>query len=74
MTSYGSNHLAELDSQPLFLCPLCLRKLHSSLNLDLDQRYQELARFCEQQKLEEESEWLTQRLKETAQSRPKATP
>lgn len=70
----GSNHLAELDSQPLFLCPLCLRKLNYSLKPDLGQRYRELAQFCEQQKLQEESEWLAQRLKETAESRPKSTP
>lgn len=38
----GSNHLEESDSQPLHLCPVCLRKLHHSVGFDVVERYARL--------------------------------
>lgn len=38
----GSNHIAELDSKPLHLCPVCLRKVLSSLAVDGLARYKAL--------------------------------
>jgi archaemetzincin len=35
----GSNHLQESDSRPLSLCPVCLRKLQSSIRFDAAARY-----------------------------------
>ncbi|ETO04771.1 hypothetical protein RFI_32624 [Reticulomyxa filosa] len=28
----GTNHLEELDKQPLMACPICLKKLHFAMN------------------------------------------
>ena len=36
----GSNHLDEADSRPLFLCPVCLRKLHHAVGFDPVARYE----------------------------------
>lgn len=58
----GSNHMAEVDSEPLFLCPVCLRKLHFALGVELGARYQELLEFCEAAGFEEERQWLTHHL------------
>ena len=33
------------DTQPLFLCPICLRKLHISAKFDLIDRYEKLQNF-----------------------------
>jgi archaemetzincin len=43
----GSNHLKELDSQPLHLCPVCLRKLQSSAGCDVVARYEKLPAACD---------------------------
>ena len=42
----GSNSLAELDRQPLHLCPVCLAKLRHELGFDPVQRYRTLERSC----------------------------
>jgi archaemetzincin len=43
----GSNHLDEADSQPMHLCPVCLRKLHHAVGFDPTERYQALgARYA----------------------------
>src|SRR5208337_989956 len=38
----GSNHLAESDARPMHLCPVCLRKLQTSVGFDVVHRYQNL--------------------------------
>ena len=43
----GSNHIRETDLKPLFLCPVCLRKLWLCLRFDCVQRYLRLAEKCE---------------------------
>lgn len=63
----GSNHLAETDSHPLFLCPVCLRKLHSSVGFDPRARYQALEAFCRENGLSAEAQWLQRRLAELAE-------
>ncbi|XP_033111909.1 archaemetzincin-2-like [Anneissia japonica] len=42
-----SKSVKEALSQPLFLCPVCLRKLHKSLGFDIRQRYSELKNFLQ---------------------------
>ena len=34
-----SNSIAQAEEQPLFLCPVCLRKLHKVLKFDVAKRY-----------------------------------
>ncbi len=41
-TMNGANHLEEMDSQPLHLCPSCHQKLQSSVHFDSVKRYQKL--------------------------------
>lgn len=59
----GSNHLDESDRQPLHLCPICLRKLHASVEFDLLERYQSLREFAKSADWIDESEWLRARIK-----------
>jgi archaemetzincin len=58
----GSNHLQESDRRPLHLCPVCLRKLHYSINFDPVKRYEALARFYEQTSFTAEAAWVVRRL------------
>ena len=41
-----SNSIAQAAQQPLFLCPICLRKLHKVIRFDLKERYLHLAHQC----------------------------
>jgi len=58
----GSNHLDEADSRPLHLCPVCLRKLQSSIQFDVVDQYRKLDRFYTKVGFEDESRWLKRRL------------
>lgn len=58
----GSNHLAESDSRPVFLCPECLHKLHWNLKFGIIDRYGRMARFWHDEGFEPESRWLGRRL------------
>ena len=58
----GSNHLDESDSQPLHLCPVCLRKLHSAIGFEISDRYQQLKTFSESQTWDDEATWLADRI------------
>ncbi|KAL8591507.1 hypothetical protein ACOMHN_000522 [Nucella lapillus] len=40
-----SNSMTEAMNQPLFLCPVCLRKLHQVCGFDVAERYQEMLSF-----------------------------
>ena len=57
----GSNHQDESDRTPIHLCPVCLRKLQSSLGFDVKQRYESLKVFSDQVGWDEESKWLEER-------------
>lgn len=58
----GSNHFEENDKKPLRLCPVCLRKLHSSCGFKIIHRYAKLAEFCHLAGMKSESEWFEKRL------------
>jgi archaemetzincin len=64
----GSNHLEESDSRPLFLCPVCLRKLHYSIGFDVVERYQRLLSFYNDVGFTQEAEWVFDRLKTISRS------
>ena len=59
----GSNNLPESDSQPLHLCPSCLRKLHDSVGFDPVARYETMAKFLLGNGLEKDAGWLQKRIK-----------
>ena len=54
----GSNHRAESDSQPLWLCPVCLAKLHWATGVEIVPRYQRLAAFCKENGFTEEADFF----------------
>ena len=41
-----SSSIQQAVVQPLFLCPVCLRKLHKVLKFDIEERYKGLASQC----------------------------
>jgi archaemetzincin len=59
----GSNHLAESDRRPLHLCPVCLRKLQSSIGLDVLERYRALERVNRADGFGDEGDWFNRRIK-----------
>lgn len=58
----GSNHLAESDTRPMSLCPVCLRKLQHAIGFDVLKRYRRLLHFYRQAALESAVEWFSRRL------------
>jgi archaemetzincin len=58
----GSNHLAESDSRPMHLCPVCLRKLHYSIAFDVVKRYRALRKFYAAPGFDDEAKWTAGRL------------
>jgi archaemetzincin len=58
----GSNHLQESDSRPQFLCPVCLRKLHSSIGFNVVLRYERLLKFYRGAGFSPEAQWIANRL------------
>lgn len=58
----GANHELEMDRQPLYLCPVCLRKLHSTLKFDVQSVYRHFLQLCEQYQLDAEANWYRRRL------------
>ncbi|MGA1841618.1 MAG: archaemetzincin [bacterium] len=63
----GSNHLEESDSRPLRLCPVCIRKLHSSIEFDIMDRYNRLLLFYKESGIDQETRWMENRLKKIKQ-------
>jgi archaemetzincin len=57
----GSNHQAESDRRPLHPCPVCLRKLHSSIGFDPAEREAALAQILDQLGITDEAAWSTRR-------------
>ena len=58
----GSNHLAEGDRLPLWLCPHCLAKLARATKVDTEKRFEKLIEFCEANGLEQEREFFEKSL------------
>ena len=58
----GSNHLQESDARPLFLCPVCLRKLHHNIGFNIITRYKNLYRFYQKLGFDNDAQWLAHRL------------
>jgi len=58
----GANHEIEMDRQTLYLCPVCLRKLYSTLQFDVRHMYETFFNLCEKYGLEEERIWYQKRL------------
>jgi archaemetzincin len=58
----GVNHLAELDRSPIWLCPMCLRKLDYAIGLDVVDHYRKLGAFFRRQRLTDWSTWADARL------------
>jgi archaemetzincin len=53
----GSNHLEEMDSRPMWLCPQCVQKVWWACSADPVKRYRRLAEFAEKHRLEKEAEF-----------------
>ncbi len=51
----GSNSLEESDRQPVEVCPECLAKICFATGVDAKKRFQSLAEFCQQNKLEKQA-------------------
>ncbi|CAF4797090.1 unnamed protein product [Rotaria sp. Silwood1] len=58
----GANNQIEMDQQPLFVCPVCLRKLQSSLKFNIEQMYRKFSDLCERYNLDFERDWYRKRL------------
>ncbi|CAF3492252.1 unnamed protein product [Rotaria sp. Silwood1] len=58
----GANNQIEMDRQTLYLCPVCLRKLYSTLQFDVRHMYENFVNLCEKYGLEEERIWYQKRL------------
>lgn len=59
----GSNSLAESDSRPLHACPVCLRKLQSSIGFNPREREERLrGGGYRQLHLDDEAHWTERRL------------
>jgi archaemetzincin len=57
----GSNSLPESDTQPLSLCPVCLRKLQWNIGFDVADRYEKVSRALDELGLAAEAEWTRKR-------------
>jgi archaemetzincin len=58
----GSNHQEERDARPLYLCPVCLRKLCWNLRVEPVPYLMKLNAFCRRQGLDPESSWYEKAL------------
>jgi archaemetzincin len=58
----GTNNEKELDQQTLHMCPVCLRKLYSTLQFDVRHMYETFFNLCGKYGLEEERIWYQKRL------------
>lgn len=59
----GSNNLDENDSRPMHVCPVCLRKLHSSIGFDPVERDRNLLQVYQRLGLTHDAAWQERRLK-----------
>jgi archaemetzincin len=69
----GSNHLAEADSRPLWLCPECVQKVWWGCHADPVKRYETLIEFGKQRDLGAEVEFW-QKSANRLRDEPRSTP
>jgi archaemetzincin len=62
----GSNHLEEADRRPVYLCPVCLRKMHWSSEIDPLERYYHLDEFYRNFDYVEAADFMRQRINRVA--------
>ena len=60
----GTNSLAESDTRPIHLCPVCLRKLRWNIGFDMIARYQGLQTFYETHAMKAEAAWVAKRIRQ----------
>jgi archaemetzincin len=58
----GSNHLEEADRRPIHLCPVCLRKIHWSSDIDPLERYYHLDEFYRSMGYREPADFVRERI------------
>ncbi len=58
----GSNHLAEMDRRPAWLCPICLAKLSFATGVAAEAHFTALEGFCHEHGLEKEAEYYRRAL------------
>ncbi len=58
----GGNHMAEMDANPMHLCPVCLRKMNSAVGFNLVTRYRKLHAFYKKHGLLKEEKWMAKRI------------
>ncbi|KAL4227866.1 metallopeptidase [Mactra antiquata] len=58
----GSGHLSEDFRQPMHLCPVDLRKLHSLVGFNVLDRYRALLEFYKTHGFSEEQDWVKKRI------------
>jgi len=66
----GANHEEEMVRQPFWLCPICLRKLHSSLKFPVLQRYMALLEQFRLLSFEPEVRWAERAIQHIRQTLP----
>jgi archaemetzincin len=64
----GTEHEKEMDKQPLYLCPICLRKLYSLFrrekkNFNVKDMYIGILDLCRKFHFQEDAQWHENRLK-----------
>jgi archaemetzincin len=62
----GSNHLEEADRRPIYLCPVCLRKMHWNSEIDPLRRYYHLAEFYRNFDYVESANFMRERIRRAA--------
>ncbi len=65
----GINHLAEGDSRPMHLCPVCLRKLGNGVGFGVLARYRALERFYKTYGFDGEAVWTEQQIKRISETK-----
>lgn len=64
----GAEHEDEMDKQPLYLCPICLRKSYELFgkekkNFNIKEIYTNILNWCKKLQFQEEIQWYENRLK-----------
>jgi len=60
----GTNSLAESDTRPIHLCPVCLRKLRWNIGFDMIARYEGLRTYYEANRMTAEAAWVAKRIRQ----------